>query len=114
MSTTSRGLSFARIAALSSVLLAPVASAAWAGQASADGYFTTAGAPLVSPTVNAGNAQATLELQRASDYFPTAGAPLVEPTEVRIDPASTVQKQQASGYFPTAGAPLVSATTEIH
>src|SRR5579864_3388151 len=85
------------------------------GAAAAEsGYFDSAGAPLVAPTLfNTGDAHATATRQEASGYFADAGDPLVAPSQA-TNPSATLARQRASGYFPAAGAPLVSPTTETH
>ena len=92
---------------VTALMLAPL-SAAFADET---GYFTTAGAPLMSPShYETGAAQATGPRQRASGYFAAAGAALVEPSVRSQDAGATIEKQWEAGYFPEAGAPLVSAT----
>jgi hypothetical protein len=99
-------LGIARAALVAATLIAPL-SAACAGE----GYFDTAGAPLVPAAHFAsGDAPATAPRQQASGYFAAAGAPLVAPNAGPADAATTKEKQQESGYFPDAGAPLVTGT----
>jgi hypothetical protein len=120
MSRFPRFVTLARGVALSTAILTAGALGAAAAPASVTtaqdyGYFSSADAPLVPPTLyDTGDAKATAERQRASGYFATADAPLVAPTETSTgDAAASLSRQRASGYFPTAGAPLVSPTSNI-
>lgn len=79
--------------------------------AQSPGYFTEAGAPLVTPSAQGEPFAATAQKQRDSRYYPEAGAALVAPDEGNAGAEATARKQAESGYFPYAGAPLVGRTT---
>ncbi|HUH84567.1 MAG TPA: hypothetical protein VLX85_08140 [Stellaceae bacterium] len=107
--TSMRGLVRPAILA-AATLLVSVAGAS----AAQPGYFDSAGAPLVAPTLyNTGDAQATAARQKASGYFADAGDPLVA-ASAATNRGGTLERQRATGYFPDAGAPLVSPTTTTH
>jgi hypothetical protein len=120
MSRFPRFTTLARAVALSTAVLTAGAFGAAAGPASTttakdSGYFSSAGASLVPPTLyDTGDANATLQRQRASGYFPTAGSPLVAPSKISTgDATATLHRQGASGYFAAAGAPLYSLTSNV-
>jgi hypothetical protein len=94
-----------RAALLSAGLLFGAASAASA----ANGYFDSAGAPLVAPSRHSiADSASTITRQQQSGYFADAAAPLVAPgTQNSRDDGATLHLQRASGYFADAGAPLV-------
>jgi hypothetical protein len=95
------------------VLIASIAVAAYADNAriQSPGYFTDAGAPLVTPYNQNSSSDSTAQKQKDSGYFPDAGAPLVAPDEANAGADDTASKQSRSGYFPSPDAPLVAPST---